>query len=207
MTEPDPDIARCLERVAQIVRQRPGAARHADRPARARWAGGLRTVARDGAGSEVVTDLPPELGGQGTAPSPGWYLRAALASCAVTRIAMAAATAGISLDRLDVEATSQSDLRGLLGVPDPQGHPVPVGPDDVRLQVRLSAAGVEPARLEALAREAAGVSPVAAALRQVVPVQLSVVVDVAPDDAPAPGRTISDGGRVHDDPPTLDAAR
>ncbi len=61
-----------------------------------------------------------------SAPSPGWLLRAAEASCVATLITMRAAMLGIDLDTLEVTVDSVSDDRGLLGVDDT----VPAGPAD-----------------------------------------------------------------------------
>jgi isoquinoline 1-oxidoreductase beta subunit len=92
-------VAASLERVVSALRRKPHAGLHEDTPATVRWAGGLRTVARTAAGAEVVTDMPVAIGGDDSAPTPGWLLRTALASCAVTRIAMEAASRGIALHK------------------------------------------------------------------------------------------------------------
>jgi uncharacterized OsmC-like protein len=60
--------------------------------------------------------MPSEVGGSGDQVTPGWLFRAGLASCAATRIAMAAAAEGIELATLEVRASSRSDTRGLLGM-------------------------------------------------------------------------------------------
>lgn len=44
---------------------------------------------------ELRTDMPALLGGGATAPSPGWLLRGAIASCTASVIAMRAAQLGI----------------------------------------------------------------------------------------------------------------
>jgi response regulator NasT len=62
--------------------------------------------------------MPAAIGGEDSGPTPGWLLRTALASCAVTRIAMEAASRGITLHTLEAHATSRSDLRGLVGLAD-----------------------------------------------------------------------------------------
>jgi uncharacterized OsmC-like protein len=171
------DIAGALRRVQSVLHRRPEAGRHDDSPARVRWDGGLQTVADGAPGVVVRTDMPPEIGGAGALPTPGWLLRAALASCAITRIAMAAAAEGIALDRLEARAFSRSDARGLLGMAGADGTPVPAGPDDVRLEVHIGAAGVAPQRLRALVEAAHGCSPVTAALTARVPVALRVEID------------------------------
>jgi len=78
-------VAASMERVVSALRRKPHAGLHEDTPATVRWAGGLRTVSRTAAGAEVVTDMPVAIGGDDSAPTPGWLLRTALASCAVNR--------------------------------------------------------------------------------------------------------------------------
>lgn len=110
----------------------------------------------------------------GDQPSPGWLLRAALASCAVTRIALSAAEAGIALHTLEASAHSRSDARGLLGLPDSDGSPVPVGPVEVTMRVRIGANGIAPERLRLLVDQAIALSPVSQWLAQPVPVALQI---------------------------------
>ena len=62
------------------------------------------------------------VGGGGPAPSPGWLLRAANASCIATLIAMRAAELGARLDGLEVVVDSESDDAGLLDI-DPACRP------------------------------------------------------------------------------------
>jgi uncharacterized OsmC-like protein len=133
-------------------------------------------MARMASGKDVVTDMPVVLGGDGGAPTPGWLLRTALASCAVTRIAMEAASRGIALQTLEAHATSRSDLRGLVGVPEADGRRVTAGPLDLDLHVRIGAPGVEAGLLRALVEATRGCSPVMAALEQPLPVGLHVEV-------------------------------
>lgn len=171
------DIAAAVQRVKAVLDRRPSAAIHDDAPAAARWQAGLHMVARHAEGAQVSTDLPVELGGDGAGVTPGWLLRAALASCLATRVAMEAAAAGIELSTLEVLATSRSDLRGLLGMVDATGEGVNPGPIDVQLHVRISAAGIPAARLRRLVEESHRSSPVAAALQDSLPVALSVEAD------------------------------
>jgi uncharacterized OsmC-like protein len=169
-------IAASMERVVVALRRKPHAGLHEDAPATVRWAGGLRTVARSESGAEVATDMPASIGGDDTAPTPGWLLRTALASCAVTRIAMEAAARGIVLQTLEAHATSRSDLRGLVGVAEPDGRAVPAGPLAMDLHVRIGAAGVDAATLRALVEATPGCSPVTCAVEQPLAVGLHVEV-------------------------------
>lgn len=169
-------IAASLERVASVLRRKPQAGLVDDSAATARWDGGLRTSVHSDFGVSVSTDMPAELGGEASAITPGWLLRAGLASCSATRIAMAAAAEGIALQTLEVRATSSSDARGMLLVPDVDGSVVPAGPLAMALHVSISAPGVPEARLRALVASTTTCSPVTGAVERSVPVALTVDV-------------------------------
>jgi uncharacterized OsmC-like protein len=170
-------IAAAMQRVESVFQRRPEAGLLDDTLATAHWESGTRVVSQHSNGTQVVTDMPSEIGGSGDQVTPGWLLRAALASCAATRIAMAAAVAGIELTRLEVAASSRSDARGLLGMANADGQPVPAGPRDVQLAVRIAAHGIAAERLRALVEQSHGCSPVTAALQTPVPVALRIEVD------------------------------
>jgi len=157
-------IAAALQRARSVYERRPQAALHEDAPATARWAGGTRIESRHPQGHAVHSDMPVEFGGAGDAPSPGWLFRAGLAACTATCIALVAAERGVSLELLEVEAASRSDARGLLGMQDGAGKPVPVATRDLRMHVRLGAGGVGESQLSAIATEGLRRSPVYAAL-------------------------------------------
>ena len=169
-------ISASMDRVSAALTRKPHAGLHDDTPATVRWAGGLRTVARSETGAEVATDMPDALGGEDSAPTPGWLLRAALASCALTRIAMEAAARGIVLATLEAHVTSRSDLRGLIGMAEPDGRAVPAGPLTMDLHVRISAPGVDADTLRALVAATPGCSPVTCAVERPLAVGLHVEV-------------------------------
>jgi len=169
-------IAASMDRVGAALRRKPLLGVSEDAAATARWDGGLRASVRSDQGHAVATDMPAEIGGEDSAVTPGWLLRAGLASCAVTRIAMAAASEGIALQTLEARATSRSDARGLLAIPEPDGSPVPAGPLAVELHVRIGAPGVPVERLRRLVEATVACSPVTAALEQALPVALQVDV-------------------------------
>lgn len=82
----------------------------------------------------VQSDMPKGLGGLEVAPSPGWFMRAAVASCCATAIALRAAELDLALSHLEVRAESTSDGRGMLGMGE-----VPAGPLQVTLSITVSA--------------------------------------------------------------------
>lgn len=170
------DIAAALRRVAAVLRRRPRTGLQEDTPAAARWDGGLRAVTSHPDGTRIVTDVPSELGGGGGV-TPGWFMRAGLASCEATRIAMSAALAGIELKSLEVIASSRSDASGLLDLAGPDGARVSAAPRDVELRVRLCAPGVAPERLRALVEDSHHCSPVACAVQEAVPVALRIEIE------------------------------
>jgi uncharacterized OsmC-like protein len=172
------NIARAVQRVQSVLKRRPATGIHDDAPATAHWQTGLRVVACHANGTQMVTDMPTELGGNGDQVTPGWLFRAGLASCLATCIAMNAAAEGIELAALEVLATSRSDLRGLLGMQDGTNAPVGAGPSEIQLRVRISAAGTSAERLRLLVEHSNRCSPVSAAARDTLPVALLIEVDV-----------------------------
>jgi uncharacterized OsmC-like protein len=170
------EIAAAVHRVESALQRRPEAGIHDDAPASAQWSGGLKVTITHGNGFQLETDMPQELGGSGQDVTPGWLFRAGLASCAATRIAMAAATEGIALSMLELTASSRSDLRGLVGMTDRDGAPVSAGPREVNLHVRIRAPGVSVERLKLLVEESHRCSPVSCAMQEATPVALHVEV-------------------------------
>ena len=170
-------ISKAVQRVRNVLSRHPEAGIHADEPAIARWGQGLRVICIHANGTQIATDLPAQIGGTGDGVTPGWLMRAGLASCVATRIAMEAAAGGIVLTRLEVSAASTSDARGLFGMTTDLGEPITAGPREVRLEVRVGASGVPRERLQAIIDESYHRSPVSAALLSAVPVALHVEID------------------------------
>lgn len=164
-------IRQAIEAATDYLSEHPDDAKSTDSPATATVVDGL-VVRVDGPdGASITTDMVPSVGGTKSAPSPGWLLRAAEASCVATLIAMRAAMLGITLDRLEVTVDSESDDRGILGI-DPS---VPAGPLTGRVAIRLSAAGVDDATLESMAHWGVEHCPVCDALERAVPITTEVV--------------------------------
>jgi uncharacterized OsmC-like protein len=171
------NISKAMQRVRAVLARRPEAGIHVDEPAIASWDEGMRVVARHANGTQITSDMPVELGGAGNQVTPGWLLRAGLASCLATRIAMEAAAAGISLMRLEVQATSTSDARGLLGMADDGGERITPAPYEVQLEVRIGAPNVAREQLQAMVEDSFRCSPVSAAVERAVPVALRIDID------------------------------
>ena len=172
------ELAGALERVETVLRRRPDLGLHDDAPATVTWSGGLRMRAQHANGKQMLTDMPAELGGTGDQVTPGWLLRAGLASCAATCVAMLAAREGIELSHLELRASSRSDTRGMLGMQDGEGTSVPAGPRDMQLHVRIEALDVSAERLHDLVRRAVACSPVPCAVTE--PVDIALSIDTGP---------------------------
>lgn len=165
-----PQIGASLARARVAFERRPAAALQEDSPVVAVWDGGLSTRLMHPGMTSLRTDMPAALGGAGLAPSPGWYFRAGVASCMVTSIAIQAAISGIALTRLEVDARSESDARGMLGI----APEVPAGPLRVWLTVILEAEDTPQAVLRDLVEVANAHAPMSDALRR----PLGVAIDL-----------------------------
>ncbi len=167
-------ILKAMQRLRAVLACRPQAGIHADEPATARWGEGMRIITQNANGTQITTDMPAELGGEGNQVSPGWLLRAGLASCLATRIAMEAAAAEVLLTRLEVTAKSTSDARGLLGMLGDGGEPVSPAPCEVQLEVIIGASNVSGEALRAMIDSSFRCSPVSVAVERAIPVGLRV---------------------------------
>lgn len=169
---PSDGIRDAVRNASAYLVEHPGEARYRDSHARARLGAGLR-VSVDGPGGEhVETDMPKGIGGTATAPSPGWYFRAATASCVAALIGIRAAALDIDLapDEVEVVVDSESDDRGILGVDDA----IAAGALSVRIVVTIRSPAADRATLEALARWAVDHCPVSDTVRRSVPVEVEI---------------------------------
>ena len=96
----------------------------------------------------IISDMPPTVGGEGSAPTPGWFMQAALATCNATGIAMKAAREGIELNTLEVSIDTESDTRGIFGIQES----ITVGPLNMRTRVRIGAEGVSEEKLHEIVK-------------------------------------------------------
>ena len=165
-------IRAALEGAAAYLREHRDEARYTDSEATATLQDGLRVVARAPDGRSIETDMPKSVGGEDTAPSPGWLFRAALASCDTTLIAMNAALQGIALTSLEVTIDSASDDYGILGL-DAQ---VPAGPLSVRARIRIASPDADAQQLKSLVEQAIARCPVCDGVKRAVPMTTEVEV-------------------------------
>lgn len=172
---PHEHIQQAMARTADHFMAHPEDALSTDSAAVAIVVDGLRCRAEGPNGAALISDMPQALGGTGSAPTPGWLLRAALANCDATVIAMRAAQLGITLTRLEVTVTSESDDRGMLGV----GAPVSPGPLGMQIQVRIGAHNACAEQLRELVAWAEDHSPVNDAIRRAVVCTMQLEVEAA----------------------------
>ena len=165
-----PRIREAIEILSSAFSAEPAKARAKNAPATARLNEGLRFEVTGPYNARIVTDMPPAMGGAATGPNPGWFLRAALASCTATAIAMRAAKLGITLKTLELTVESESDSRGLLGIGD-----VSAALGAVRTKVRIRG-DATPEVLRDLAAWGDAHSPVGCTLRQSADCSLDVEI-------------------------------
>jgi uncharacterized OsmC-like protein len=133
---------------------------------------GLRARATGPDGQTLLCDMPTALGGGASAPSPGWTMRAALASCEAIMITLRAAQLGLALSTLEVRVGSTSDDRGMMGMDDA----VPAGPLNMQIGIRIGADGASAETLHEIVGWALKHSPVGEPLTRVMPVEVAVEV-------------------------------
>jgi uncharacterized OsmC-like protein len=153
-------VREAVEKTTKLFQSEPRKAQVSTPPVTAYLTTGV-TFRIKGTRGEVQTDMPPAMGGQALAETPGWHMRAALASCIGTMIATRAAQLGISLRLLEVTVLSEVDYRGVLGMDDSIAPTM----SDLRPQIKIAADGVSPAALADLVRWGEEHSPVARTIK------------------------------------------
>lgn len=164
------DIKRSIDQAIGYLSEHPDEVRYTDSLATARLEDDLR-VTVDGTDGTIVTDMPEGVGGRAEHASPGWLLRAAVASCVASVIAMEAARADVTLSELTVDVDSESDDRGILRM----AEDVPVGPLSMSVRIRI-AGDADAGVLEEVARRGAAGCPVYDSVRRAVPASVEVGV-------------------------------
>ena len=164
-------LAEAVQHASTYLTEHPEEARYRDSVARAHLGSGLIVDVTGPTGESLRTDMPTGIGGTASAPSPGWFLRAAEASCIAALVAIRAATEGIELRSVDVEVDSESDDRGILGLGD---DAIPAGAMSVRAVVAIDAPSASRGEVEALASWAIDHCPVMDTVRRAVPIEVDV---------------------------------
>jgi uncharacterized OsmC-like protein len=163
-------IADAVAGASAYLTDHPDEARYRDSYARARLESGLVVTVNGPGGESLTTDMPTGIGGTASAPSPGWFLRAAAASCVASLIAIRAAATGATLESIEVEVDSESDDRGILGL-DPAISP---GALSAKVVVSIEAPRLDREAIEALASWAVEHCPVTDTIARAVPLELEV---------------------------------
>ncbi|HKI65523.1 MAG TPA: OsmC family protein [Burkholderiales bacterium] len=164
-------IRESIERTSAALAQNPAKARSTAAPLTARLIDGLKFEVKGAGGETVRTDMPATVGGEGSAPNPGWLMRAALAACTGTVIAMRAARTGVELTTLEVIVDGDTDQRRLLGIDD--AAPSLTG---LRVKARLGAEQASDEQLREIAAWGDAHSPVACTMR--MPPAISTEVEI-----------------------------
>jgi len=164
------DIGDAVARAGAYLTEHPDEARYRDSAATARLGAGLRVEVAGPAGEQLATDMPRGIGGEASVPSPGWFFRAAAASCVASLIGIRAATLGVELRPGDVEVVvdSESDDRGILGLDDR----IAAGALSMKVVVRISGTKLGTDARTALARWALDHCPVTEGMGRAVPLEL-----------------------------------
>jgi uncharacterized OsmC-like protein len=163
-------IRSAIEMASGHLREHPDAALGTDAAATAVHEDGLRFRV-EGPKGQVTTDMSESVGGGATAPTPAWLLRAGLASCDATLVAMEAARDGVELTDLTVAVESDSDFRGVLGV----DESVHAGPLAVRVRIELSSPNATEDQLRQIVERAEARSPVRDAVVREIAMSTEIV--------------------------------
>jgi uncharacterized OsmC-like protein len=163
-------IRTAIEKTSDYLREHPDEGKGTDAAATAVHEEGLRFRV-DGPKGAVTCDMAESVGGGATAPSPGWLLRAALAACDATAVAMEAARNDIELSDLTVSVESESDFRGVLGIDDSDP-----GPRVVRVRIEVAAPNATEDQLREIVRRAESRSPVSDAVAREVSMTTEILV-------------------------------
>jgi uncharacterized OsmC-like protein len=172
------DIKRGIDAAVEYLTNNPAEAAYTDSYATARLTdvAGLNVAVEGPNGAKIQTDMPTSVGGTNTTASPGWYLRAAEASCVATLIAMRAAQLEVPLTQVEVTVDSESNDWGILGIGESGSLAVPAGPLSTRIAVKIRGGGSENG-LREIVNWAVEHCPVTDAVQRAVP--MTVEVDTA----------------------------
>lgn len=111
-----------VERVADVFRKKPAAAFNTKR-ATGRIEHGLVCNARQDDYTATM-DMPEPIGGEGSAPSPGFHIRMGLVGCVAVGIKLTAAREGVDIGVIDVDVEMDFDDAAMIGVSDNSAAPL-----------------------------------------------------------------------------------
>lgn len=152
---PRHEISRAVAEVERYLQSQDDPGPQPDVPAIATIEAGLRCRIESPDGKAIYTDMPGSVGGGASANSPGWHLRAALASCDATLLSMRAARIGLELDSVEVRVEASSDGRGMF-----LDAGVSPGSSEMCLYFRIGAGNASAEQIEDLVRWVEQHSPV-----------------------------------------------
>ena len=115
-------IRSAVERVADVFRRKPSAALSSIR-ATGRIDEGLICNVRQG-NYQAAMDMPEPIGGDGSAPTPGFFIRAGLVGCIAIGIKLTAAREGMDIGAIDVDVEMDFDDGAMIGVGDSSAAPL-----------------------------------------------------------------------------------
>ncbi|HEY6633934.1 MAG TPA: OsmC family protein [Rhizobiaceae bacterium] len=160
-------IRLAVERVADVFRKKPAAALNTKR-ASGRVDQGLVCHARQD-GYTATMDMPEPIGGDGSAPSPGFHIRVGLVGCIAIGIKLTAAREGLDIGAIDVDVEMDFDDAAMIGVSDNTAAPL-----ETRITIRIeSAAPWE--EVEAMVARALERDPYFIAFRDAQPLKTKLV--------------------------------
>jgi uncharacterized OsmC-like protein len=162
-------IEDAVARATEYLTQHPDEARYRDSAATARITSGLRASVSGPGGESVAADMPAGIGGAASAPSPGWLMRAAAASCVASLVAIRAAVTGLTHGAIEVVVDSESDDRGILGLDDE------IAAGALSMRVAVSVDGVDDAEIKDLVDWAIRHCPVTDTIARTVAISTEIV--------------------------------
>lgn len=151
------EIRAAQERVADVFRRKPAAALSTARGSAALTEGLFCTYRQDG--REAAMDMGTVLGGEGAAPTPGFYFRAAVAGCVAIGIKMTAVREGMDVRNVRVDLEMDFDDSALVGMGSTSAAPL-----ETRLSISVDTDGDLDA-LTAMVNRALAADPFFLALR------------------------------------------
>jgi uncharacterized OsmC-like protein len=164
-------IREALDKAERVFTAKPEIAAIQATAATARMLDDLRCDLTGPDGEHAIADTKKALGGGETAPSPGWYLRAAMASCTAMNIGMRAARLGIVLRDLEVSVNGRLDFRGWFDLAD-----VSCALSELRMQVKIGAEGVSAQQLRGLVEWSEARSVVSCTVREAPEIDLKIEI-------------------------------